>query len=56
MKKAYDTPQLIIHGTVESITRHFGQSGVDYFYIGGTSIGNPGTGSTDWDLIPRKRK
>jgi hypothetical protein len=49
MKKVYSAPQLIVHGTVEELTKAMGTSGRDTLFFGGGPIGT-GTGSTDYDV------
>jgi hypothetical protein len=53
MKKAYETPILIVHGTVEDITQFFGnQSATDTLYVAGQVYGNGYSGSQDGQIIP----
>ena len=54
MKNTYETPKLIVHGTVEEMTQHFGSSSAsDVIYIGGyDSIPGHG-GSQDGIVVPK---
>ncbi|WP_156481633.1 lasso peptide [Anabaena sp. 4-3] len=57
MKKAYNAPQLTIHGSVENITNSFGTPGAnDTFEVNGQNF--PGaliglSGSQDGVVIPK---
>ena len=54
MKKSYETPTLIVHGSVEDLTQALGDSSAsDYIVIGGRSFGNSLlTGSDDFTINP----
>ncbi len=52
MTKAYNAPQLTIHGSVENITNAFGKKGVkDVIHYG--SITFPAEGSRDGIVVPK---
>jgi len=53
MKKAYETPKVIVHGTVEEMTRAFGTSSAADTIIYG-SFSFPGNGgSQDGIVVPQ---
>jgi hypothetical protein len=53
MKKAYETPQLIVHGTVEEITQAFGNPATrDTIFLGSTVFGEH-NGSQDGIIVPK---
>ena len=53
MKKAYATPKLVLHGTIEEMTKAFGSSSsVDTIFIG-QSIYGYHTGSQDGVVVPQ---
>ena len=52
MKKAYETPKVIVHGTVEEMTQAFGtSSAIDTIIYG--SFAFQGTGSQDGIVVPK---
>jgi hypothetical protein len=54
MKSKYETPKLIVHGTVEDMTQFFGAStATDTLYFGTQPFGSGGFGSTDGQIVPK---
>ncbi|WP_156481632.1 lasso peptide [Anabaena sp. 4-3] len=52
MKKAYNAPQLTIHGSVENITNAFGNPAInDTFHYGSTAFA--ANGSVDGVVVPK---
>jgi hypothetical protein len=53
MKNTYETPKLIVHGTVEDLTQFFGsQTATDTLYVAGQPYGSGYPGSQDGQIIP----
>ena len=53
MKQNYETPKLIVHGTVEEMTKAFAPSNArDTIYLGGPQAPATGIGSQDAGVYP----
>lgn len=53
MKKPYETPKLIVHGTVEGMTQAFGNSGAADTILYGTFSFPGNGGSQDGVVVPK---
>ena len=53
MKDSYETPRLIVHGTLEEMTQFFGAAtATDTLYIGTQVYGTGYPGSRDGQIVP----